>query len=140
MVNQTASILLFDALIDNPDRRADNPNCFVWGDHIRIFDHELAFGPLILGRRNPWEMGALNHFETPGFHIFREGLKGRNPDWPAITARWTALSDGNIEDYEAAIPGEWDEALPHVGEAIVKIKAARDHIEACAQEVQRVLR
>ncbi|HMJ04689.1 MAG TPA: HipA family kinase [Chthoniobacterales bacterium] len=140
LVEKAAAVLLFDALIDNPDRRSENPNCFVWGDEIKIFDHELAFGPAIIGWRSPWELGALNHFERPGFHIFREGLRRRELDWGAITSRWTDLPDENIEDYESVIPAEWAAALPSVRDAIGKIKAARDHIDACALEVQRVLR
>jgi hypothetical protein len=38
-----AGILLFDAIIQNPDRRAENPNCLVRGTDLRIIDHELAF-------------------------------------------------------------------------------------------------
>src|SRR5262249_26198574 len=33
------------AIIQNPDRRTENPNCLVRGESIRIFDHDLAFGP-----------------------------------------------------------------------------------------------
>lgn len=77
---------------------------------------------------------------TPGLHIFRDALRGKDVDWLPITEAWKQLSDGTISDYEAAIPVEWSGALPFVQEAINKIGNARDHIEECAIEVQRVLK
>lgn len=38
-----AGVLLFDAIIQNPDRRDENPNCLVQGNELRMIDHELAF-------------------------------------------------------------------------------------------------
>ena len=34
---------VFDAVIENPDRRPGNPNCLIAGQDIRLIDHELAF-------------------------------------------------------------------------------------------------
>jgi len=51
MVPVALATLVFDAIIQNPDRRLGNPNCLVRGDMFRIFDHELAFAHrLILAR------------------------------------------------------------------------------------------
>jgi hypothetical protein len=135
-----AAILLFDAIVDNPDRRQDNPNCLQNGSDIRIIDHELCFGELIIGWQDPWKLGALQHMATIGVHIFRDALRGRDIDWPPITEAWQRLSDEAISDYEAVIPDEWSEALPFVRGAIGKIKNARNHIAECAIEVQRVLK
>ena len=33
---------VFDAVIENVDRRTSNPNCLVAGEEIRLIDHELA--------------------------------------------------------------------------------------------------
>jgi hypothetical protein len=43
MVDMAADIFAFDALIQNPDRKFDNPNLVTQGDLIRVFDHECAF-------------------------------------------------------------------------------------------------
>lgn len=56
---QTAvDIFAFDALVQNPDRRFDNPNLFVNGDSILIFDHEMAFSFLldISPSATPWKL------------------------------------------------------------------------------------
>jgi len=55
LVQTAAEVLVFDAIVQNPDRRADNPNCLVRGDEIRIIDHELAFSHgLVIGSVPPW--------------------------------------------------------------------------------------
>jgi hypothetical protein len=140
MLPTAAAIFTFDAIIQNPDRQADNPNCLVRGDKLRIFDHELAFfdGPII-GWKPPWELGGLKPLETNGNHIFRAGLKGRNPDFAAIRASWAGLSDAHIRAYEEALPPEWSGAAASVASATKLIRDARDNIDACLTEVKRVL-
>ena len=65
-----ASILLFDAIIQNPDRRAENPNCLVQGDELRIIDHELAFmHRVILLWQAPWLLGGMKEFERETSHL-----------------------------------------------------------------------
>ncbi|MBX9860308.1 MAG: hypothetical protein K2Y20_12050 [Sphingomonas sp.] len=140
MVQTAAGIFLFDALSDNPDRRDANPNCLVRGDEMRIIDHELCFSPVpLLGWRPPWQIGALHLMERPGAHIFRIPLQRHVIDWEPIKAAWKGLSDADLDGYQAAIPPEWAIALPAVGGAIEKIRNARDNIDACVIEVQRVL-
>lgn len=139
VVQVASAVLLFDAVTDNPDRRHGNPNCLQCGDEIRIIDHELCFGPMIIGWMPPWQPGALHHLITPGQHIFRDALLGKTLDWVPVTERWKQLSDGMIADYEGAIPSEWDAAMPAVRAAIEKIQNARNRIDDCAIEVQRVL-
>lgn len=36
-------IFAFDGLIQNPDRRAVNPNCVFLGNELMLYDHESAF-------------------------------------------------------------------------------------------------
>lgn len=51
----------FDALFDNADRRASNPNLLVKGGQLRAIDHELsfAFTSLIIAPAPPWTTGGL---------------------------------------------------------------------------------
>lgn len=140
MVSTAASVMTFDAVIDNPDRRESNSNCLQRGDDLRIIDHELCLSPVpLLGWRPPWQLGALHHMESPGAHIFRVPLRKQMIDWDAIRAAWQGLSDTHLADYQGALPGEWASAGPAVGKAIEKIRNARDNIDGCIAEVQRVL-
>ena len=139
LIARAAAILTFDCLIDNPDRRPSNPNCLQRGDELRVIDHELCFPSLILGWKPPWELGSLNHISVPDAHIFRNALQGKLVDWAPIAAVWKGLSDGQLDDYEAALPPEWINALPTIRTGITKIKNARDRIDDCVVEIQRVI-
>jgi hypothetical protein len=135
-----ASIFVFDAIIQNDDRRNENPNCLVKGDEIRIFDHELAFSHgILLGWKPPWETGAMGHLTVPGRHIFRQKLLKRAIDYVPIKAAWAGLQDERLRDYEAEIPVEWANARGAAKRALQLIRDARDHIDGCLAEVQRVL-
>jgi hypothetical protein len=141
MIPSAAAILVFDGIIQNPDRRADNPNCLTRGDEIRIFDHEMTFThKLVLGWLAPWRIGGLKNLETPGAHIFREQLRRRQIDYGPIRAAWAALSDPRLTAYGAAVPTEWAAANDAVRLALELIRGARDNIDARLTEVQRILR
>lgn len=143
MVPTAAAIFTFDMIIGNADRAIGNANCLVRGDAIRIFDHELCFADVLLlpslRPPPPWTLGALKLFETPGAHIFRTGLIGRTVDWSSIGERWRGLSDVRLSAYENAIPPEWAAAKMQISAALTLIRDARDHIEGCLTEIERVL-
>lgn len=140
MLTAAAGIFVFDGIIQNPDRRSDNPNCLVHGDELRIFDHELAFSHgLVFGWTPPWAAGGLKHMETNGKHIFRAGLRGRTIDFSPIRAAWAGLSDAKIADYETALPAEWADVRGAAESASKLIRDARDNIDAVLEEVKRVL-
>jgi len=135
-----SGILLFDAIIQNPDRRVENPNCLVQGNELRIIDHELAFmHRIILFWQAPWLLGGMKEFETPGRHIFVNELKGAPVDFAPIKSRWTALSDARLQEYEGAIPPEWAAAYADIDAALKLIADARDNIDACIRELGRIL-
>ncbi len=135
-----SGILLFDAIIQNPDRRVENPNCLVRGDDLRIIDHELAFAHrLILLWRAPWILGGMNDLAAPGRHIFLRELKGAPIDFGPIKSRWAALSDARLREYEGAIPPEWAAARNDIDAALKLIADARDNIDACIGELGRIL-
>jgi hypothetical protein len=141
MLPVAAAIFTFDSIIQNVDRQADNPNCFVKGSRFCIFDHELAFTHgVVIGWKPPWVLGGLKTLEMPGFHIFRAGLAGRTIDFDPIRVAWASLSDDRIAEYESMVPSEWAGAASAVKAALTLIRDARDNIDACLAEVSRVLR
>jgi hypothetical protein len=142
MAATALAIFTFDALIANSDRREGNPNCLVLGDNFRIIDHEMAFPHSlpILGWRPPWQPGALDYLtKPPGKHIFHDKLRKLTLDIAPLRAAWSALSDAEIDGYAAALPAEWTGAAKTVAAAIRAVKEARDHIDSCLTEIQRVL-
>lgn len=135
-----AAILLLDAVGKNADRRPENPNLLVRGEEFRIIDHELCFPTFLLGLGNAWDVGGLQAMGTQDWHVLRDGLKGQEINWHDTIASWQSLSDEMIDGYAAALPAEWTEGLPAISQALARIKAARDRIEDCTVEVQRILR
>lgn len=141
MLLTAASIFAFDAFTNNFDRRESNPNCLVKGSQLRIFDHELSFFYRgIIGWKQPWEIGALAAFETPGQHIFYKGLKGRDVDLAPVKLAWSSLSDARLTIYKGSIPAAWANAHTAVDDAISLIRGVRDNIDASLAELKRVLR
>ena len=116
MLPVALSAIVFDAVIDNPNRREFNPNCLVSGDRIRLIDHELALQPRanLIGWRPPWNAGSLAWLDRNDRHIFCVVLKKRNVDFSPLPEAWSRVSDARLREYRAAIPPEWDEALPAV--------------------------
>ena len=136
------SALVFDAVIENADRRPSNPNCLVSGDRIRLIDHEMAFPATetLIGRRPPWQTGGLAWLSQPDGHIFRNELGKRSLDYSFLPGVWSKVTDSRLLDYRAAIPSEWSRALPAVEDALKRIRNARDNLNAVIAEIQRVLR
>lgn len=138
--SDAAAALLFDAIIQNPDRRAENPNCLVKGEELCFIDHELAFTHrLALLWSPPWDLGGMRELETPGRHIFVSELKGTLVDWTAIKSRWAGLPDARLQEYAGTIPPEWSAAQADVDAAVQLIADARDNIDGCVAEIGRVL-
>jgi hypothetical protein len=135
------AILTFDAMVQNPDRQSHNPNCLTKGDDIRIIDHEACFFTKgLLGWQPPWNLGGLKPFETPGYHIFREGLRRRAHNFAPIRDAWSGVSNGRLSEYQQALPAQWATATVAVTEALTLVRGVRDNIDACLTEVERVLK
>jgi hypothetical protein len=134
---QTAvNIFAFDALVQNPDRRFDNPNLLVNGDNVLIFDHEIAFSFLfdILPSPTPW---LLDHQQYLTNHVFYHQLKSQDIDLTDFTSCLTGLSDDVLDGIFAEVPPEWNnEDSPKIGQ---HLGAMRDHAEEFAEEVRRFL-
>ena len=141
MLHLALGALVFDAVIENADRRAENPNCLTAGDRFRLIDHELAF-PLVsqlLDWRPPWRAGGLRWLDRADGHIFCRQLKRRQLDFGPLQALWSAISDARLMEYRNTIPPEWDDALPVVEEALDRIRSARDNFDGVITEIRRVL-
>lgn len=141
MRSPASGILLFDAIIQNPDRRTENPNCLVRGDNLRIIDHDLAFThEHVLLWQPPWREGGMSNLEPLGNHIFVQGLKRGGPvDFRPIRDRWNNLPNARLQEYERSIPPEWADAYQDMNAAFNLIGNAKDNIDGCIRELGRIL-
>jgi len=110
--DQASMVFAFDALVQNPDRRAINPNLWARSDTIGVFDHEQAFAFLyttILGDPpRPWIVAdqALG-FRFLEQHVFYPALRGGVVDLDGFEERLGKLTKSRIAGYFKAVPKEW---------------------------------
>ena len=139
-VATAADIFAFDALIVNPDRRRENPNCLFNGATLAIYDHELAFfTDAIIGWQPPWVIGSLELLRQLGSHLFSEQLRGKALNLDRLAGAWLAISDARLDAYRTAMPQAWNSAVAQVDQALRHIAQVRDNIDQALNEVRRVL-
>jgi hypothetical protein len=135
-----AEIFAFDALIANPDRRPDNPNCLFQGSNLAIFDHELAFlTEGVIGWRPPWEVGSLEGLRRPQSHLFFDQLCGKALNFDRFRGAWATVTDLRLEAYRNALPMEWNAADQTAVNATRYVTAIRDNLPGAMLEIVRVL-
>ena len=136
---QAVEIFAFDNLIQNPDRRPDNPNLLFDGRSFAIFDHELAFMTEgIIGWKPPWQPGALQAINGNA-HVLFTGLSGKNYDLSRLEGAWQAVTDQRIQHYRHALPAQWKEDSGVADQALGFVAALRDNIRPALAEIVRVL-
>jgi hypothetical protein len=101
-----AETFAFDVLIDNPDRRQENPNLLWSNDEMFLFDHEQAFSFLrgVIGWRPLWTGQGTDFLRH---HVFFHQLAGLQHDWSRLTGALDALTDTRLNEYIEAVPSEW---------------------------------
>lgn len=118
-------IFVFDALIQNPDRRADKPNLLQDKDLLYVLDHELAFSfvPLVVNP-DPWSLEALNFLKS---HFFFQALQKKELNFESISQRiGHFFENGTLIDAIALIPDEW---MKESSETVNRIRAHFEKIE-----------
>lgn len=137
---QAAEIFAFDALVQNPDRRPENPNCLLDGRSFAIFDHELAFlTEGVIGWQPPWKPGGLDIYKGTNRHIFFSSLQGKNLDFSRIEGAWRAISDARLCEYRQSLPITWSDGRATAENALSYIAQVRENIVSALAEVRRVL-
>lgn len=140
MLTQAAEIFAFDALIQNADRRPDNPNMQVKGHQFAIYDHELAFfWEGVLFWKPPWQPGGLDNVAQPDRHVFFAAIKSQAVDLSRLIGAWEAISDARLAEYQAALPTEWESASYTIQKVLGFVRELRENIRSAMMEVQKVL-
>lgn len=135
-------ILVFDAFIENDDRKnPNNPNCLTKGEEFRIIDHETAFRfrQKLFPRPQPWVVGNLERFVAQDGHIFGAKLKGRPIDTQPVREAWSKISEERFEEYLGGMPDEWAEAMDAMNDAREHFRMIRERLDDCFTEVERAL-
>lgn len=144
--DQAAAIFAFDTLIQNPDRRAQNPNLWARSDRLGVYDHEQAFSflalPIIGGAAKPWNPADQSgtSFRFLENHIFYPSLRGTVFDLAPFVDRLEALGDDDLDGYVAAVPAEWREGNSLAEEITAYLREARQERTRLSGFIKHLLR
>ena len=137
-----AEVLAFDGLIQNPDRRWNNPNCLVRGEELAIYDHDLAFSFLsaVIGGKQPWEAGGLDFLASnQNRHVFYNGLKGTPVNLERLSGAFENIDQKRLAEYLSAVPEQWQDGTDGAQRIIAYIEKLREHLTGAIAEVARTL-
>ena len=143
--DQAADIFAFDTLIQNPDRRAVNPNLWARSDKLGVYDHEQAFSflalPIIGGAPKPWQAAKQpKSFRFLEQHIFYRNLRGGRLDFGPFKEKLGRLTDQNIQKYINAVPAVWRSGSDFCDQLVEYLGEARKHREPLIQFIKHMLR
>lgn len=133
MWRDAVNIFAFDALLQNPDRRFDNPNLFTQGDNIYVYDHETSFSFLLAlaASAEPWNVRGESYLAN---HVFYRRLKSKEIDLADFEERLKGLTAEVLAEIREEIPEEWRHADVERIEA--HLTAVRDHAEQFVEQVR----
>ena len=143
--DHAADIFAFDTVIQNPDRRAANPNLWARSDRLGVYDHEQAFSflsvPVIGGAPKPWATASYrNGFRFLEQHVFYGSLRGSRLNLGPFQEKLGALTNKEIQGYLNAIPTGWREGSGFCEEIAGYLHEARQHSEGLIDFVKHILR
>ena len=143
--DQAADVFAFDTLIQNPDRRAVNPNLWARSDKLGVFDHEQAFSflarPIIGGAPKPWQAAKQSKsFQFLEQHLFYRSLRGGRLDLGPFKEKLGRMTDGQIQGYADAVPAAWRSQSDFCDQVVEYLAEARKHRETLIQFIKHLLR
>jgi hypothetical protein len=89
MLPVAAAIFVFDAIVQNADRRVDNANCLVKGNEIRIIDHEMTFTHGLVA--TTMDAGRAQGPRNPGISYFQGAVASQGDRFWSDTRRMVGL-------------------------------------------------
>lgn len=143
--DQAAAIFAFDTLIQNPDRRAQNPNLWAKSDRLGVYDHEQAFSflflPILGGAPRPWNASdQAAQFRFLESHIFYASLRGSSCDLSSFAEKVSALSENRIQQYVESVPEEWSAENTLCQDIAAYLNEARQEAAKLVSFVKHILR
>ncbi|MEN2431210.1 HipA family kinase [Comamonas sp. F1-6] len=135
------SVIAFDSLFVNSDRRAENPNLMFNGSQIAVIDHEMALRQdMILFWKAPWTSGAFAPPFSLEKHLFYPMTKGSLvTDFDIFLQKLTVITDERIEEYASAIPVEWHQKKERISLAVEYIRDLRNNARPAIAELTKAL-
>ncbi len=137
MFRDATNIFAFDALIQNLDRRVENPNLFTQGDSIYVYDHEeTSFSFLVALRPSaePWNLEREAYLER---HVFYSRLRAKELDLRDFEQELKALTREVLTAIREELPPEWvHEDLKRIEDHLMEVKK---NAEKFVEQIRRRL-
>lgn len=136
MFRDATNVFAFDALIQNPDRRAENPNLFTQADSIYAYDHETSFSFLmaLASSAEPWNLEREAYLEK---HVFYSRLKAKAIHLGDFANRLRTIGPGTFQRIREEMPPSW--IHDHLGEIQAHLLVVQEHAEQFIEQVRRRL-
>lgn len=122
-VGQASAIYVFDMLVQNPDRRIDNPNCLEVDGEIVAIDFGDCFSfllPIIGGAADPWAVDPV----ISRRHVFRGTISDEFIE--GIVNRVDSLTEDRLAGLTEWMPPAWTGWAARVSEHILSVRNRRD--------------
>jgi hypothetical protein len=128
-----AEVFAFDVIIQNYDRKKDNPNLLWDRTKVLLIDHEGAL-EAVLKRPAP----SLQSLELDRFydHVFFSAVSPSDADYSRLTAALGSISASRLEKLFAEIPISWQvkEDLAKVREHLLWVIEHREQVCSLIRE------
>jgi hypothetical protein len=135
-LEQMTLLYAFDMVVQNPDRRLDNPNCAILDGKLVPFDFETCFSFLLaLGQPDP---GAISKHGLARQHCCHEILSNRKRSisWSPFRAALASVTDQELTELVTAVPDAWQKPANKVRSHLISV---RDQLATVELELQRSL-
>lgn len=135
-VEEAARLYLFDLLVQNPDRRPDNPNCLVVSRRLAAIDFETCFSflyPVVGPPVQPWE---LSRHGIARRHLFFSEVKEAGVEWHVLVDGMLTVMMHAMGAAEVWMPVSWKDWYGHVRHHLSTLK---EHEQTVVYEVIRSL-
>jgi hypothetical protein len=122
-----AEVFAFDVLIQNYDRKTDNPNLLWNRRKILLIDHEGAFAPVLARSKPSFLSLELDRFYD---HVFYTAVSPSDAGFARFLAAMKEISTSRLEKLFGQLPVQWqiNEDLAKVREHLLWVLEHRDEV------------
>jgi hypothetical protein len=130
--SSAAEVFAFDIIVQNCDRKADNPNLLWDRSKIMLIDHERALGFV---RENPAPSFSSLELDRYYDHVFYSAVSPGDAEFGRLTDAFGHLTDARIETLLGKIPEPWQ-----VKEDLAKVRDYLSWVVANRLQVCNLIR
>jgi len=99
-----AEIFAFDVLIQNLDRKRDNPNLLWNQNNIVLIDHERALTPIL-----SWQTFIVVNLDLDRFydHVLYSAISAKDVDFERLVSVLESLTPAVLDGFFEQLPAVW---------------------------------